>query len=275
MSTVGVTRKLYIDSRFKVSGTDSDFLIELPVDVDCTRTSSFFVASCSFANTYQTITDKNNTLYVIRVIAGANGSVIRKQIPAGSYTPDQLATALSQALSPLFGDTTFTFDTATGIYTVQYNSAVGTMIIPNYTEVNTYAQAFLQDPVPGIKDESINAILNMPNQFPNIPVGVSTFLTGIVDLVPLREIYLHCSLANNRTLHSNGARDCIARIPIDVPFGDVVTFRHLGPSDALSCSDVHFRTIRFQLRDWAGNLVPVESFVVIELCFLDIDPYAL
>jgi hypothetical protein len=65
MSTVGVTRKLYIDSRYKVSGTDSDFLIELPVDVDCTRTSSFFVASCSFANTYQTITDKNNTLYVI------------------------------------------------------------------------------------------------------------------------------------------------------------------------------------------------------------------
>jgi len=79
MATVGVTRKLYIDSRYKVSGTDSDFLIELPVDVDCTRTSSFFVASCSFANTYQTITDKNNTLYVIRVIAGANGSVIRNR----------------------------------------------------------------------------------------------------------------------------------------------------------------------------------------------------
>ena len=138
--------------------------------------------SCSFANTYQTITDKNNTLYVIRVIAGANGSVIAKQIPAGSYTPDQLATALSQALSPLFGDTTFTFDTATGVYTVQYNSAVGTMIIPNYTEVNSYAQAFLQDPVPGIKDESINAILNMPNQFPNIPVGVSAFLLSLIHI---------------------------------------------------------------------------------------------
>ena len=275
MATVGVIRKLYIDSRYKASGTDSDFLIELPVDVDCTRTSSFFVASCSFANTYQTITNKNNTLYVVRVIAAPNGTVNALQIPPGAYTPDQLATALSQALASLFGDTTFTFDAATGLYTVQYNSAVATMIIPNYTEIDYYAQAFSQDPLPGIKDESVNAILNMPNQFPSIPTGVSTFLTGIVDLVPLREIYLHCSLANNRTLHINGSRDCIARIPIDVPFGDVVTYRHLGPSDALSSSDIHFRSVRFTLRDWAGNIVPVESFVVIELCFLDTDPYAM
>ena len=58
-------------------------------------------------------------------------------------------------------------------------------------------------------------------------------------------------------------------------FGDVVTYRHLGPTDALSCSDTHFRTIRFQLRDWAGNLAPTGSFVVVELCFLDTDPYAM
>ena len=55
MATVGVTRKIFFDSRYKVSGTDSDMLFELPVDVDCSRTSSFFVASCSFANTYSTI----------------------------------------------------------------------------------------------------------------------------------------------------------------------------------------------------------------------------
>ena len=63
MASVGVVRKLFLDSRYKVSGTDADFLMELPCDVDCTRTSSFFVASCSFANTYQTITPFNNLLY--------------------------------------------------------------------------------------------------------------------------------------------------------------------------------------------------------------------
>ena len=65
------------------------------------------------------------------------------------------------------------------------------------------------------------------------------------------------------------------RIPIDVDYGQVVAYRHLGPDDALSCSDTQFRTIQFQLRDWAGNLAPTGSFVVIELAFLDSDPYAL
>ena len=65
MSTSGTTRKLFLDSRFKVSGTDADFTLELPADVDCTRTSSFFVASCSFANTFSTVTAYNKFFYFI------------------------------------------------------------------------------------------------------------------------------------------------------------------------------------------------------------------
>ena len=63
MSNVGNTRKLFLDSRFKIRGADAEFTLDLPQDVQCTRTSSFFVASCSFANTYGTITEFNNKLY--------------------------------------------------------------------------------------------------------------------------------------------------------------------------------------------------------------------
>ena len=56
---------------------------------------------------------------------------------------------------------------------------------------------------------------------------------------------------------------------------EVVQYRYLGPTEALSCSDAHFRTIRFQMRDWAGNIAPMGSFVVIELCFMDTDPYSM
>ena len=96
-----------------------------------------------------------------------------------------------------------------------------------------------------------------------------------MDFSPVREIYLHSSLANNRTLHINGSRDCIARIPIDVFYGEVVSYRYLGPMDAISCSDANFRVISFQLRDFVGNLLPPGSFVVIELSFLDTDPYTM
>ena len=129
----------------------------------------------------------------------------------------------------------------------------------------------------GDNNQTINALLNMPSLVDRSPwpYTVDPIQSGIVDLAPVREVYLHSSIANNRTMHLNGARDCIARIPIDVDFGQVVTYRHLGPTDALSCSDFHFRTIRFTLRDWTGNLVSEPfCFVVIELSFLDTDPYA-
>jgi len=54
----------------------------------------------------------------------------------------------------------------------------------------------------------------------------------------------------------------------------VVSFRHLGPSDALSASDVHFRNVSFSFRDWRGQLVPIDQPVAIELVIVDSDPFA-
>ena len=287
MASVGNTKKLFLDSRYKVSGTDADFLIELPVDIDCTRTSPFFLSSCSFANAYQTVTQFNNLLYFFVIIVGGipgGGNPLQlwiTQVPPGSYTPQTLAPVLQAALGTI---DTVTWQPATGTYSIelQHQDVLpSSYVIPNYTEIDTWFNYFHADViapagvqyVPGVsKQQSINTLLNMPISYP-AGQGYS-FQTGIIDLSPMREVYLHCSLASNRTLHVNGARDCIARIPIDVAYGEVVAYRHLGPTDALSSSDIHFRTIRFQLRDWAGNLATTGSFVVIELCFLDSDPYS-
>ena len=59
-------RKLFIDSRWRSSGSHNDFTIELPNDVDTTRTSSVYLASCSFANTFETVLPSvNDRLFVI------------------------------------------------------------------------------------------------------------------------------------------------------------------------------------------------------------------
>ena len=204
-----------------------------------------------------------------------------RPIPPGTYTPETLAPVLQTALGTI---DTVTWQPATGTYSIQFQHQgvlPSQYVIPNHEDIDLWYNYFKPDImapagvtyVPGVsKKQSINALLNMPLRY---PAGQDySFQTGVIDLSPMREVYLHCSLASNRTLHVNGARDCIARIPIDVPYGDVVAYRHLGPTDALSSSDVHFRTLRFQLRDWAGNLAPTGSFVVIELCFLDSDPYS-
>ena len=302
MASVGATRKLYIDSRYKVSGTDVDFLIELPVDVDCSRTSSFFVASCSFANTFQTVTPDNNKFwFFMQQDNGAAYILYVATVTPGYYDPNSFAAALVAAVPNLRDNTgTVTWNPSTGTYTIDFKIEGQNRIqymIPGYGPDVDYFVYLYNRPaqwtfdvldlatnqtIPytrGDKTPSINSLLNMPAQahaHEFITCQKTPFETGIVDLAPLREVYLHSSLANHRTLHVNGARDCICRVPIDVPFGSVVQYRYLGPTDAISCSDAHFRTISFQLRDYSGKLVPTPfSFVVIELAFLDTDPYAL
>jgi hypothetical protein len=136
----------------------------------------------------------------------------------------------------------------------------------NWDSVQNAASYSLQDP------KSFNAQLFFPS--PSALRGST--LTGNIDMTPYREVYLASSLSNYRTLQSGtGAKDILARIPIDVDYGQVVSYRHLGPSDALAASDEHFRVLRFRFVDWAGRLVPIDQPVVIELVFLDSDPYAM
>ena len=65
-------------------------------------------------------------------------------------------------------------------------------------------------------------------------------VTMSIDLQPYREVYLRSSLTNFRTLQSgSGAKDILARIPIDVDYGQVVAYRAFT-NDAISASDQHF-----------------------------------
>jgi hypothetical protein len=58
--------KVFIDSRWRSSGTHADFTIELPRDIDTSRTASVYVASCSFSNTFETIIeDLNDRFYFL------------------------------------------------------------------------------------------------------------------------------------------------------------------------------------------------------------------
>ena len=119
---------------------------------------------------------------------------------------------------------------------------------------------------------SLNSIL----YFPRPSSLKSSTVTGNIDLVPYREVYLHSSITQFRTLKSGtGEKDCLCRIPLEADYGFLNVYRHLGPSDAIACSDQHLRTVSFSFRDWQGKLVPVDQPAVLELVFLDTDPYAM
>ena len=58
-------KNIYIDSRFRSSGTPTDFQINLIDDIECSEDQVVYVNAVSFPNTIYTVQNTNNKLYVL------------------------------------------------------------------------------------------------------------------------------------------------------------------------------------------------------------------
>ena len=272
-------RKVFIDSRWRSRGEHYDFDIELPQDVVTTSTTVVYVASCSFSNTFETIGEGNDRLY-LSVRAGDSeiaGNVIMN-LSHGRYTGDSLASALQNGLRALTEESTYsvTLKGFDGKLTCSGRSAR----VPKDSELRSPAwkaahwdNTFFHQAYDVSNPRSVNAILYFPtSEFRE------TTVTGNIDLAPLREVYIHSSIGNFNTLRTGlGNQDCLCRVPVTEDFGYVVSYRdYLGMADALSASDLKLRTVSFSVRDWAGRLVDdLTQPLVIELVFADLNPCAM
>jgi len=207
-------------------------------------------------------------------------TVVQPLLQRQYNTGTDLAAALQLVIRETNPNATVTFDTSLGTLVIQ-SPPPWRLQFPTDPELrNRNWRAANWDPYPASSviayDTSNPRDLNAQLFFPSPSTFREFTLTGNIDMTPYREVYLASSLTNYRTLQSGtGAKDIQVRIPIDVDYGQVVAYRHLGPSDALSASDEHFRVLQFRFVDWAGRLVPIDQPVVIELVFLDSDPYSM
>ena len=273
-------RKIFIDSRWRTTGNHNDFQIELPNDVATTATTTVYLASCSFSNTFQTVTaGVNDKLYVLTQTFNS-GQLVGAPFPQivaiepGIYTGSTLAAELQSKVGAavLDGSYAVSFDNLAG--TLTFSGTFRRCQFPSESELRS--ASWKQQNWSGDYSVSDPQSLNSMLFFPRPSTMRATTTTGNIDLVPYREVYLHSSLTNFQTLKSGtGERDCLARIPVDSNFGTVVVWKHLGSTDSMEASNERLRTISFSFRDWAGRLVPIDQPVVIELVLLDHNPYNL
>jgi hypothetical protein len=278
----GQYRKVFIDSRWRIAGEHNNFTIELPNDVDTTRTSTVYLCSASFSNTFETIVaGVNDKLYcIVSRINSDIASAAIANIAPGKYTGALLAAEIQTRLRSAIIDGSYsvTFDDAYGKMT--FSSTLNNVQFPSdgglrsalWKSTDWDPRNAGNYPYEVTDPQSINSILF----FPRPSSMKASMTTGNIDLVPYREVYLHSSITQFRTLKCGTAeKDCLCRIPLEADYGFLNVYRHLGPSDALSCSDQHMRTITFSFRDWKWKLVPIDQPVALELVFLDTDPYSM
>jgi hypothetical protein len=196
-------------------------------------------------------------------------------LPEGQYTGSALAGILQDAIQNIFG----------GTVTVTWNETLGKLAfssdkyisIPKGEDLRSKSwKASNWDPYSSFQYSTSNA-KDFNSQLNIQYSGFGrNFTTGVVDLLPYREVFLHSSLTNFHTLKATGEKDCLVRIPVDAGYGETVNYRNFGGSEnAIAASDKHFRQLTWTLRDWQGNVIPIQHPVSIEICFIDNDPFTL
>ena len=91
-------RRIYIDSRLRTSGTDSDFTYDLSRSIEVPDNTIAFVDSVLLPNVFTTLHENNNRLYVSEQV-GATMTEHTYLLQEGNYTGQSLASLLATTLN--------------------------------------------------------------------------------------------------------------------------------------------------------------------------------
>ena len=252
-------KKVYIDSSYKVSGTSSDFTIDLPETVQLEENMLCQIHEVSIPHSWYSINSTNNNLYFRHqvippgVVAGITYRKIT--IPEGNYTAVDLAQTIEIALNLVYdtGDRpntySISYNTSTNKYTFSSNYATVIFVVLTDSEVAPVANVF-SDPVDVNNLQSINRVLGNTTPATDAYTNVAPYTTNFVDLVPIKNVYLHCNeISNFNQLTVAGNSSIIKKINVTVPYLGVINDNELSSVDYIDVSGKMLRRLNFRLSD--------------------------
>ena len=182
-------KKVYIDSYYKVSGTSSNFTIDLPETVQLEENMLCQIHEVSIPHSWYSINSTNNNLYFRHqvippgVIAGITYRKVT--IPEGNYTAVDLAQTIEIA-SNLLVDTgdrpntySISYNTSTNKYTFSSNYATAIFVVLTDGEIAPLAGSF-SDPVDVNNLSSINRVIGNTTPATDAYTNVAPYVTNLL-----------------------------------------------------------------------------------------------
>jgi hypothetical protein len=239
MSYLG-PRKLYIDSRYRSSGSHSDFVFQLAQSIEVPHGFVAIIDTVSVPNVFQTVDGTRNKLYL--EIYGANPQVIT--LTTGQYNGVTLAAELQAQLNAM----------GHGTYTVVYNSATGQLSILS----NDVVHVRIRERGSVRPDDALEAIGAMGGV--DLADGHTVTLPHHVDIAGTRVLYLCSStFGHYSSLGPRGESDILRAIYIDASNGSYIVDRLANPFEFIQCEGQQLQSIRFTLRDGNGQVVDLRG----------------
>ena len=258
-------KKVYIDSYYKVSGTPSNFTIDLPETVQLDDNMLCQIHEVSIPHSWYSINSTNNNLYFMHqvippgVIAGITYRKIT--IPEGNYTAVDLAQTIEIALNLLVdtGDRPNTYsihyNTSTNKYTFSSNYGTVIFVVLTDGEIAPLAGSF-SDPVDVNNLYSINQVLGNTTPATDAYTNVAPYTTNFIDLTPVKNIYIHCNeISNYNQLTVAGNSSIVKKVPVNVPYLGIINDSELSAEDYIDVSGKMLRRLNIRLSDHRNNTI--------------------
>ena len=246
---------IYVDSRKRVAGSDSDFEVDLGESLHLQSDARLAVYKIRIADSFLS-TDRGRYLYWVDAALGTLNWAL---LPEGAYTGSRLAAWISSNFA------TATYSETTNSLSVAYD---GNRLILNDLE--------LQQQFPNVVDYP-----SSPAASPSKPFSIDhmldpSFVSGgqqVFEFVRMNcynEVYLRCpQLANASRVLGNLGDDILSKITLKSGVGTIV---ETGSDDGHFMAvrgPITLRHLRFRLTDLEGQVVRLRGSSLSFVLFLD------
>ena len=230
-------KKVYIDSSYKVSGTSSEFTIDLPETVQLEDNMLCQIHEVSIPHSWYSINENNNNFYVKGIFPPETPSGVtygKLIIPVGNYTATEVATQLETSLNTLdSGSRTNSFSVSylSGLNKIQIQSNYPEVIYTVLTDADVLVDSgerFVETVDPN-NLRSISKVLGVYTTSGDASTNVVPYITGFIDLTPVRSLCLHCNeISNFNELTVAGNASITKKIDVTVPYLGIINDNELS-----------------------------------------------
>ena len=247
-------RKLYIDSRFRTSGSasHSDFTFQLARSIELPPGTRAVIDSVQIPNVFQTVDSTRCKLYLS--IFEQDDQVVTLDV--GQYNAISLASHVQDKLNAM----------GQGVWTVIYDDATGQLSL-TMTGV-PYAQLRPRDP--SLPNDALE-VVGCDVTGIMFTHGESLTLPHNINIVGVRVLFLASSnFGAYICLGPRGETNFIRQIIVNEGNGGYITDKLFHPGEYIDCGGQQLQSLRFRLLDGSGRLVDMKGrSIAFSIIFLD------
>ena len=260
--------KIYVDSRHRVSGTNEDFVWQIPETVDIPD-SWCYIDCVLIPNVFSSIRQGYNSKLYLKERVGSTDHFRVIQIEPGQYNGITLATAVTAAMNA--GSNL----AATGAYSVTYDVTSSKLNIASATTAGNQFTIFGEialksgqwnTPIDAVNIASANKVCGFNEGqlvgTANPTVGSQVVLVGdgVIDVQRHHCCYIHSDLGEpGSSWGCRGESDVIRRVVIDSMQNSLSIDRHSTSWDAVEVGNKALRSMSFRLCDDNGVTVDLRG----------------